>query len=270
MTRECLYRSCQQRETAKKSQSSGYTSDCNEWYCSYECFVEDLADRVIERKKNRTHQTIWKMQLGLLLLKRNLIDQNKLNHALLEKNRSGKRIGEILVDSGHISDIDLKKALSIQAGVAPITVDPLKPVFLSETIPIRFFYYFNMTVFNVSHDEKIISAAVSDVQDLSYLKFFFDRTFSEYLIKFYLDSAEHIEENLSNAFAESTDSKASGSTAFVPIKEQRVETVILNFLQFLDRLGGKNTKVDHLDDALWVRSELEGYKVDIYLTSKGK
>jgi hypothetical protein len=63
------------------------------------------------------------MQLGLLLLKRNLIDQGKLNQALMEKNRSGRRIGEILLDSGHITENDLKKALSIQAGVAPITID---------------------------------------------------------------------------------------------------------------------------------------------------
>jgi len=270
MSKICQYSLCQQQEANRKNPPNGYYSEANEWFCSFQCFIEDLTDTVIARKKNRTHQTIWKMQLGLLLLKRSLIDQNKLNQALLEKNRSGKRIGEILVDSGHISDNDLKKALSIQAGVAPITIDPTKPVLLSETIPTRFYYFFNMTVFNVSLDEKIISVAVSDVQDLSYLKYFFDKAYNDYLIKFYLDSVEHIEANLSHAFSDNSQRKSLGDSAFTPIKEQQVETVILNFLQFLDRLGGKNTKVDHLDEALWVRSELEGHQVDIYLTPKGK
>lgn len=229
-----------------------------------------MVDLTIEKKKNRSHHTIWKMQIGLLLLKRNLIDQTKLNHALLEKNRSGKMIGEILVDSGHITENDLKKALSIQAGVAPVTIDPSKPVGLSDTIPSRFFLYFNMTVFNVSHDEKIISVAVSDVQDLSYLKFFFEKVYGDYLIKFYLDQYEKIEANLNHAFLiKKTDSAAKRNTGF-PIKDEEVGTVMLSFLQFIDQLGGKNTTVDNLDQALWVRSELEGYQVDLYLTPKVK
>jgi hypothetical protein len=238
------------------------------WYCSQTCFAEDVADQTIEKKKNKTHHTIWKMQIGLLLLKRNLIDQTKLNQALQEKNRSGKRIGEILLDSGHITENDLKKALSLQAGVAPVTIDPLKPVFLSETIPVRFYYFFNTTVFNVSHDEKVIYVAVSDVQDLSYLKLFFDRVFSDYLVKYYLDRRDQIEANLHNAFSQQPQGQTDVMYHELPIKEETIETVILSFLQFIDQLGGKNTRVDHLDQALWVRSELEGCQVDLYLTPK--
>ncbi len=270
MSRVCRYTLCQQAETTKKGQIKGYNTDNGDWYCSHRCFVLDTADQIIERKKKRSHQTIWKMQLGLLLLKRNLIDQSKLNQALLEKNRSGKRIGEILVDSGHISEADLKKVLSIQAGVAPISIDPGKPVCLSDVIPGRFYYFFCMSVFNVSEDEKVISVAVSDVQDLSYLQLFFDRTYPDYLCKFYLDSCDHINANLNLTFANEEAAAKVSDRSFGPIIEQQVEPVILNFLQFLDRLGGKNTKLDHLDQSLWVRSELEGHQVDIYLTPKGK
>lgn len=265
----CHYHNCPRSEEAKKNKNEGYLSESNEWFCSQRCFVEELADRTIERKKERRNQTIWKMQLGLLLLKRNLIDQEKLNHALIEKNRSGRRVGEILVDSGHISENELKRALSIQAGVAPITIDPANTVYLLEDIPERVYLFFNMTVFNVNHDERIIYVAVSDVQDLSYLKFFFDTLYNDYLIKFYLDTPAHVAANLSHAIGMQGENSIAGQNRNIPIKEQLVDTVILNFLQFLDRLGGKNTKVDHLDQALWVRSELEGHQVDIYLTPKG-
>ncbi len=268
--RVCQNSSCRRPEEGKKGQTSGYLSENDEWYCSYRCYVEDLADRSMEQKKRKSHQTIWKMQLGLLLLKRNLIDQGKLNQALMEKNRSGRRIGEILLDSGHITENDLKKALSIQAGVAPITIDPGKPVYLDETIPERFYFYFNMTVFNISHDEKIIYVAVGDIQDLSYLKLFFDKIYSDYLIKYYLDSPDNIRANLSRAFSRESESREYDDSGFVPIKDQQVEPVILSFLQFLDHLGGRNTRVDHLDQSLWVRSDLEGHRVDIYFTPKGK
>lgn len=266
----CQYCRTRSPDEGRKGHVAGYTSEEGDWFCSHHCYIEYLADQIIEQKKRKAHQTIWKMQLGLLLLKRGLVDQVKLNQALTEKNRVGKRIGEILVDSGHITENDLKRALSIQAGVAPITIDPQKTVFLRETIPERFYFFFNMTVFNVSQDEKIIYAAVGDIQDLSYLKLFFDKVFSDYLIKYYLDNPGSIRANLLSQFHRQEAGDDYPETDSEPIREQQVEPVVLNFLHFLENLGGKNTRVDHLDQSLWVRCDLREHQVDIYFTPKGK
>ncbi len=54
------------------------------------------------------------MQLGELLIKNGLINQDQLNKALEAQKASGKKIGESLIELGFIDKAQLENALSSQ------------------------------------------------------------------------------------------------------------------------------------------------------------
>jgi hypothetical protein len=67
--------------------------------------------------------------LGALLLERGLITQRRLNEALDECARTGRRIGEILTSRGWIFETELARAIAEQSGlqyvdIAATSVDP--------------------------------------------------------------------------------------------------------------------------------------------------
>ena len=55
--------------------------------------------------------------LGALLLAKGLLTENQLQWALSEQQRTGRLVGEILVESGTISAFTLARALTEQHGV---------------------------------------------------------------------------------------------------------------------------------------------------------
>lgn len=56
-------------------------------------------------------------RIGELLIKLNLISKQQLDTALVEKKRSGKRLGQVLIDLGYVDQNLLAKSLSDQLGV---------------------------------------------------------------------------------------------------------------------------------------------------------
>jgi type IV pilus assembly protein PilB len=60
-------------------------------------------------------ETSWPL-LGALLLERGLLDEQQLEHALALQSRSGKLIGEILVDCGFVTRFALARVLAQQYG----------------------------------------------------------------------------------------------------------------------------------------------------------
>jgi hypothetical protein len=70
----------------------------------------------------------WRL-LGELLVAKSLIREDELESALFEQRRSGRRLGEILVDRGAVSAIQLLDVLAEQYGVALETVEatPAEP-----------------------------------------------------------------------------------------------------------------------------------------------
>ena len=54
--------------------------------------------------------------LGTLILREGLLAEEQLAHALQEGMRTGKRLGEVLVERGLIRDHDLSRLLAGQRG----------------------------------------------------------------------------------------------------------------------------------------------------------
>jgi Mrp family chromosome partitioning ATPase/uncharacterized protein involved in exopolysaccharide biosynthesis len=57
---------------------------------------------------------IARRKIGSILLREKRISQEQLDQALDQAHRSGKRLGEVLVDMGHLQQGELQKALSMQ------------------------------------------------------------------------------------------------------------------------------------------------------------
>jgi hypothetical protein len=79
-------------------------------------------------------QPIW-APLGELLVERGLLSQRQLELALQEQNRTGRRLGEVLVAFGFVSHDALTNTLLEQVGLAvtePVAVEPLPPVVAAE------------------------------------------------------------------------------------------------------------------------------------------
>ncbi len=67
--------------------------------------------------------------LGVLLIRRGVIDDGQLEQALIEKERSGKRIGDILVERGWATSADLAHALADQYNLEFVEIleTPIEP-----------------------------------------------------------------------------------------------------------------------------------------------
>jgi len=64
-------------------------------------------------------------RIGNLLLKANLVTEGQLKEALEEQKRTGEKLGQILVERGVISPMDLARALEAQSGIPSITLEDL-------------------------------------------------------------------------------------------------------------------------------------------------
>src|SRR5712692_5663746 len=82
-------------------------------------------------------------QLGEILLDEGLIDGEQLGRALVEQNRTERRLGRILVDMGFVREADLVPALAKQIGLDFIalsdqTIDPTAAALLPEPVARRY------------------------------------------------------------------------------------------------------------------------------------
>ena len=68
----------------------------------------------------------WR-QLGEILVRDGLLTQSELEQALREQRRSGRLLGQILVQHGHVSSFALARALSAQHGVVLQETRRVKP-----------------------------------------------------------------------------------------------------------------------------------------------
>jgi type IV pilus assembly protein PilB len=83
------------------------------------------------------------MQLGSLLIRDRVITSEQLNEALSEKDKTGRRVGDILVDRGWATTADLAKALAEQWDLELVDIDeteiePEAVKLLSEQVIRRF------------------------------------------------------------------------------------------------------------------------------------
>ncbi len=244
------------------------------WFCSRICFCRYTSEEYIREKRSGARKSIRKAKLGLLLLKNNYIDREQLSLALEEKNNSVKKLGEILVEAGYITEKDLKSVLSIQAGVAPINLDPLMRLKIKDEIPLELINEYHIVIFNWDEKNKIISVALYDMDYMTCLSDYFAQIFPGYLVKFYLEDREKILKILAANFPGErfeeytvipTNSSLNGSTITAE-KNENLEKAVLQFVDFLAGFTGEEVKVDNLEDTVYLKSETKGLKIDIYLT----
>ena len=66
------------------------------------------------------------MRLGELLISKGLLDEQELSRALdLQRERSGDKLGKILIDLGFVAPREILAALSEQLGIPVVTIEAL-------------------------------------------------------------------------------------------------------------------------------------------------
>ena len=251
---------------------SGEQKD-GKWFCGCQCYGSYQADQLIEDKRSGLKKSVRRVKLGMLLLKNYLISKEQLTLALEEKSNSAKRLGEILVDNGYITDKELKAVLSMQAGVAPIILDTNLKVRLKDELPFKLIEEFHFVVFDHDLESKTIQIAVYDMDYLSCLEEFFARVYHGYLVKFYLEDKGKILAILANNFPGKpirleTQERYTFREKGEGIEDTRLDKVVVNFMEFMNGLTGGDVKVDNLDKAVWLKGETKDFKIDVYLTKK--
>ncbi len=241
------------------------------WFCSHKCYFRFTATRYIEEKRCGMGKSVRRLKLGLLLVKNKLIDNDQLREALQEKNAAGsvKKLGQILVDAGHITPKELKSVLSMQAGVAPISLDPHLKIKLTDLLPVELVEAFQFVVFNFDEKDKTILIAIHDMDYIACLEDYFLKIYPGYLVKFYLEDRAKVVSILNNNY--------SGKTFTSPVKEEKhhiwdprkhdLEQRVMECVDFMSIFTkGGEIKLDNLDDTVWLKGKRGNLTIDIYLT----
>lgn len=231
------------------------------WYCSRACFFRQRAKTFIAAKKDGFQKTVRRVKLGLLLVKNNLIDSDTLKLSLEEQAQSGRRLGEILVNKKFIEPRDLKSVLSIQAGLAPVNLDPHQKIKLKDEIPIELLREFHFVCFRFDERERLIGIAVYDIELLSLLQELFAEVYPEYLARFYLDDQERILSILTAHYPGETFSIAADTPD--PSRDNSIEPIVLKLAETLGLLGAADVKIVHKENKIQVNAAIRGMEVKI-------
>ncbi len=105
-------------------------------------------------------------KLGSLLLESGLITQNQLDQVLKKQKWSKKKFGELIVEMGFVSEIDIAKTFSLQLGIefvdfSTIVVEPEAIQLISEKICLKHM------VLPINIDKNTLKAAFTDPLDLA-------------------------------------------------------------------------------------------------------
>lgn len=238
------------------------------WFCSHACYIAHRSDAFIAAKQDHIHKVVRRLKLGLLMLKNNRIDKETLNDALERQRRSGEKLGEVLVASGKITPKELKSFLSIQAGVAPVSLDPGLTVKRKEEIPFKLLREYHFVCFKFDDREKTISIAVYELELIAWLEEMFADIYPGYLVKFYLDDKEKIIRILAANYPNETLDTAAAPAPAPPGNELRRETLVYKMVDLLTQNGAEEIKIDHLAGAVHILSEIDGLTVRIDISAE--
>jgi hypothetical protein len=254
-----------------KVSRSGFIKE-GQWFCSQACYCSYIADDYIESKRCGLGKAVRKVKLGLLLLKNKVIDKAQLSRALEIKTHSYRPLGEILIDAGYITEKELKSVLSMQAGVAPINLDPQLKIKLREEIPLKIVKEFHFVVFNFDAADKTIFVAVYDMDYITCLEDYFAKIHPAFLVKFYLEDREKILTVLTNNYPgeKITIPPKNGATTAISQGDEtdEMENVVVRFIEFLTNTTGHDVKIDNLDKSVRIKGETDHFTIDIYLSRK--
>ena len=105
-------------------------------------------------------------RIGEILLENNFISLDSLNEAILNQKDSGKKLGEILVDMGYLTEQNLLKGYAIQTGSKPISENELYQASKEITKLIPEDFAKEKNVLAISKSEKSILVAMYDPEDM--------------------------------------------------------------------------------------------------------
>lgn len=78
----------------------------------------------------------FRRRLGNMLVRRQLITEDQLEEALEQQQRDGRRLGEVLLDRGWVSEGDMIEVLGVQMGLETDEIDPYQtPLELLRLVP---------------------------------------------------------------------------------------------------------------------------------------
>lgn len=239
------------------------------WFCCHKCYFDVRADLFIEAKRDGVKKLVRRVKLGLLLLKKNLIDKETLSVTLEEQTHSGKRLGELLVDKGKITPRELKAVLALQAGVAPVSLDHGLTVKLKNDIPFKLIREFQFVCFKFDRVEKTISVALYDIEMLPSLEEIFDEVYPGYLVKFYLDDKQNIVDILTHNYP---DEKLLYRPLSVSFDDKRVESLVYKIVDFLHQNSAEDIKIDQLPetDTIRITSKVDDLALDFEVAAGGE
>ena len=242
-----------------------------QWFCSDRCYRGYLADQYIEDKRCGLKKTIRQVKLGMILVKNHFITPKQLARALEEGSSSQKRLGEILVEAGHITGKELKAVLSMQAGVAPVILGPQTKIKLKDEIPFKMINEFHMVIFDFDLESKVILAAVYEMDYIACLQEYFSKIYPGYLIKFYLEEKEKLLNILKHNYPGKTlriDSAARLPGMERGFENTQLDKAVMRLMELLSGFSENEVKIDNLGNAVWLKSESKDFKIDVYLTRK--
>lgn len=251
MKQVCAYSGCPHKNEGARwlRRPIGVESE-GRWFCRRSCLVEFLTDRCLEslRQGARTHG--HRLRLGLLLQKHNLVAADQLQAALEQQKTTMKRLGRILVESGYITEKELQSVLAVQAGMAPVTLDPQTEVRLAELQPPRLLQACPFVCFAADAEEKSLSLAVPDGAGVPHLLEYFTRLLPGWQVRFFLEEDARIRAILRQRFPdlEFAPAVADGGGEIV-------DKTVLQFIEFLHTLEARDIRVEPQESAIVLRAE---------------
>jgi general secretion pathway protein E len=176
--------------------------------------------------------TSTRTPIGEILRSWNLITPEKLELALKEQASLGKnprRLGEILVDLGFISESDLLKTLSFQLGLKYLTFSEFPKIIPNGSYPtVKFMKQYKLVPIGI--EDNVLKVAMSDPLD----KYALDalRVFSGKSLEIYISSEKDIMEAIEQYFG----GEVQMTTIMEGMREEDIESVDISLQEDVHHL----------------------------------
>lgn len=240
------------------------------WFCGHRCFRNYVADQLIVDYRHGIKKSVNRIKLGLLLVKNNLLTNEQLTGSLELKSGSLKKLGQVLLEQGQITETELKAALSMQAGVAPIDLEDSTKLKLKEDIPFKLIDEFRFAIIDYDEETRSISAVISEIDAIEPLRDFFSQVYFGHRVTFYLEQEKKLARIIAANFPDEKLSALveNGIQPSIEASQDPLEKTMLRIIEFFNDLCGKPVSIDNLDNSVWLKADIPDLKIDVYLSRK--
>ncbi len=237
------------------------------WFCNHRCYFRFRALQFIKEYRGGMQRTVRRVKLGLLLVKNNLVDPDTLRNALEEQANSLKKLGEILVETGKITHSELKSALSMQAGMAPVNLAPDFIIKAKKIIPVELIEEYHFACCRFDEKEKIITFAIYDIEKMSPIQDIFSEVYPGFLLKFYLTDKENLLIVLGNNYPSvSFKVEEHHGDSDEWRENSELEKVVYKVVDFLNAGGALEVDIEGHANAVRIKTRLQTFDVDVKIS----